>query len=176
MGGQDPGSGRDRGDQRLDSDDVHDPCQIIGQNRKGHLGGYFGGVLVRKCVAPMRAFIVPKGYSTVTRRWRMACGFASRRCCTAFSGCSCSHRVIRRSGPVVHCDWTFGAPRRSWHACSNSPPSAHGGGLMRTQSWRSSKTPAWKQRLLPCLFRKRNLAARMAPREHWRIGEMTSLS
>ena len=65
-------------------------------------GGYFGSVLVRKCVAPMRAFIVPNGCSTVSRRWRMACGFASRRCCTASSRCSCSHRGIRRSGPVVH--------------------------------------------------------------------------
>jgi hypothetical protein len=35
---------------------------------------------VRKCVAPMRAFILPNGCSTVSRRWRMALGFASRRC------------------------------------------------------------------------------------------------
>ena len=34
-------SGRDRIDQRLDPDDVYDPCQIIGQNRESHLGGYF---------------------------------------------------------------------------------------------------------------------------------------
>ena len=33
--------GHDRSDQRRDPDDVHDPCQIIGQNREGHLGGYF---------------------------------------------------------------------------------------------------------------------------------------
>src|ERR1700746_804606 len=26
-------SGRDRSDQRLDPDNVHDPCQIVGQNR-----------------------------------------------------------------------------------------------------------------------------------------------
>ena len=26
-------SGDDRGDQRSDPDDVHDPCQIVGQNR-----------------------------------------------------------------------------------------------------------------------------------------------
>src|SRR6202007_495932 len=34
-------SGRDRSDQRFDPDNVHDPCQIIGQNRESHLGGYF---------------------------------------------------------------------------------------------------------------------------------------
>jgi len=34
-GSQGPGgvSGRDRSDQRLDPDNVHDPCQIVGQNR-----------------------------------------------------------------------------------------------------------------------------------------------
>jgi hypothetical protein len=65
-------SGCDRGHQRLGPDDVHDPCQIIGQDRESHLGGYFW-----KCVAPMRAFIVPNGCSTVSRRWRMAYAFAS---------------------------------------------------------------------------------------------------
>src|SRR5580700_4223447 len=41
--GAEPGSvsGGDRSDQRLDPDDVDDPCQIIGQNRECHLGGYF---------------------------------------------------------------------------------------------------------------------------------------
>src|ERR1700686_1403980 len=34
-------SGHDRSHQRLDTDDVHDPCQIIGQDRESHLGGYF---------------------------------------------------------------------------------------------------------------------------------------
>jgi hypothetical protein len=34
-------SGRDRCDQRLDPDDVHDPCQITGQDRKCHFSGYF---------------------------------------------------------------------------------------------------------------------------------------
>src|SRR6202007_490019 len=34
-------SGRDRRDQRLDPDNVHDPCQIVRQNRESHLGGYF---------------------------------------------------------------------------------------------------------------------------------------
>ena len=33
-------SSRDRSDQRLDPDDVHNPGQIIGQDREGHLGGY----------------------------------------------------------------------------------------------------------------------------------------
>ena len=34
-------SGRDRSYQRLGPDDVHDPCQIVGQDRKRHFGGYF---------------------------------------------------------------------------------------------------------------------------------------
>jgi hypothetical protein len=32
-------SGHDRSDQRLDPDNVHDPDQIIGKDREGHLGG-----------------------------------------------------------------------------------------------------------------------------------------
>ena len=34
-------SGRDRSDQRLDPDDVHDPCQIVGQDRECHFSAYF---------------------------------------------------------------------------------------------------------------------------------------
>jgi hypothetical protein len=34
-------SGHDRSHQRLGTDDVHDPCQIIGEDRESHLGGYF---------------------------------------------------------------------------------------------------------------------------------------
>jgi hypothetical protein len=42
MRNQDPlVSGCDRGHQRLGSDDVHDPCQIVGQDRESYLGGYF---------------------------------------------------------------------------------------------------------------------------------------
>ena len=101
----DPGvSGRDRSDQRLDADDVQDPCQIVDQTDRAISAATFGSVLVRKCVAPMWAFIVPNGCSTVSRRWRMASRFVSRRCCTASSGCSCSHLGIRRSGSVVHWD------------------------------------------------------------------------
>ena len=33
-------SGHDRSDQRLDPDNVHDPRQIIGEDREGHLGGH----------------------------------------------------------------------------------------------------------------------------------------
>jgi site-specific recombinase XerD len=40
---------------------------------------------------------VPKGCSTVSRRTRIACGFLSRRCCTASTTCSFSHRVFQRS-------------------------------------------------------------------------------
>jgi hypothetical protein len=39
-------SGCDRSDQRLDADNFHDPCQIIGQYRERHLGRS-----VKKCVA-----------------------------------------------------------------------------------------------------------------------------
>src|ERR1700749_733494 len=66
------GPGHDRSDQRLDPDDVQNAGQIIGEDREGHLGGYLWERLVRKCVAPMRAFIVPNGCSTVSRRCRMA--------------------------------------------------------------------------------------------------------
>ena len=34
-------SGHDRSHQLLDPDDVHYPCQIIGQDRERHLGSYF---------------------------------------------------------------------------------------------------------------------------------------
>jgi hypothetical protein len=39
--GQSWASGHDRGDQRLDPDDVHDPCQVISQDRECHFSGYF---------------------------------------------------------------------------------------------------------------------------------------
>jgi hypothetical protein len=34
-------SGHDRSHQRLGTDDVHAPCQITGEDRESHLGGYF---------------------------------------------------------------------------------------------------------------------------------------
>ena len=40
-GGRSRISGHNRGDQRLDPDDVHYPGQIIGENREGRLGGDF---------------------------------------------------------------------------------------------------------------------------------------
>jgi SCO1/SenC len=43
----------------------------------------FGRRFIRKCVAPILIFSVPKGCSAVSRRWRMARGFWSRRFCTA---------------------------------------------------------------------------------------------
>jgi hypothetical protein len=45
-------------------------------------------VLLRKCVVPMRAFNIPNGCSTVSRRRRIASEVASRRCCAASSRCS----------------------------------------------------------------------------------------
>ena len=38
---------------------------------------------------------MPNGCSAVSRRWRMACGFLSRRFWTASSTCSCSQRMAR---------------------------------------------------------------------------------
>src|ERR1700758_4638585 len=55
----------------------------------------------RGWVAPILIFNVPKGCSAVSRRWRMACGFLSRRFCTASKMCSCSQRATRRCLPVV---------------------------------------------------------------------------
>ena len=40
-----------------------DPCQIIGQGRLCQFGAYIWEGLVRQCFAPMRAFIVPNGWS-----------------------------------------------------------------------------------------------------------------
>ena len=93
-----------RSHQRLGPDDVHDPCQIIGQDRKAISAATFGSVLVTKCVAPMRAFIVPNRCST--RLATLAHGEPVRikALLHASSRCSCSHRGIRRSGPVVHWD------------------------------------------------------------------------
>ena len=49
------------------------------------------------------------------------------------------------------------------------PDVAHGGGLMRTHSWLSSRTPAWKDACRPLAsFTKRNVAARMAHGKRWR--------
>jgi len=86
----------------------------------------FGMVRVRKCVAPMRALIVPKGCSTVSRRRRMAFGSASRRRCTASSMCSSSARVMRRSFPVVQAVFNTQLPHalaaaagRSRRCCSD---------------------------------------------------------
>src|ERR1700730_18682581 len=43
--GEKPGPVRsqaaNRGHQQLGTNDVHDPCQIIGEDRESHLGGYF---------------------------------------------------------------------------------------------------------------------------------------
>lgn len=49
-------SDRDRSDQLLDPDEVHEPSQISGQHGTRHLGRTFGSVLVMNCVLPMRAF------------------------------------------------------------------------------------------------------------------------
>jgi hypothetical protein len=58
----------------------------------------FLSVFIRKCVAPVQDFIVPKGRSTVWRRSRILAGFRSSRACTTSRTDSCSHRSL----PVVH--------------------------------------------------------------------------
>ena len=69
----------DRCDERFDADDVHHSRQVVGKHERAISVATFGRVFVKKCVAPIRAFIVPNGCSTVSRRTRMACGLASRR-------------------------------------------------------------------------------------------------
>ena len=103
----------DRRHQRLDADDIHHPREIVGSTCSAISVATFGSVFMRRCVAPMRALSVPKGCSAVPRRARMASGFSSSRRCTASSTCSCSQRVMRRCGPVVHCRFR-GRTNRPW--------------------------------------------------------------
>ena len=72
-----------RAKPRLDADDIHDARQIVSQHVQRHLGGDLGQRLLKKWVAPIRALIVPKGCSTVPRRWRIFSGCSSSRRCTA---------------------------------------------------------------------------------------------
>ena len=55
-----------------------------------------GRCFTRKCVAPSRALIVPKGCSIVSHRTLIRPGFASSRVWTSSIRCSCAQRVIRR--------------------------------------------------------------------------------
>ena len=52
--------GRDRSDQRLDPDDVHDPCQIVGQHRESHLGGNFTSTLTARADIPKAVLTQPR--------------------------------------------------------------------------------------------------------------------
>ena len=54
--------------ERLDADDVHDAGEIVGQYVQRHLAATRFSVFISKWVAPIRALIVPKGCSTVSRR------------------------------------------------------------------------------------------------------------
>jgi hypothetical protein len=83
--------------------DVYDPRQIVGQNRKGHLGSH-----LRKGFGEVR-----RAHTRLHRVERVLDGLVTlahgeRICieapCTASSRCSCSHGVIRRSDPGVHWD------------------------------------------------------------------------
>ena len=56
-----------RGDQRLDAHDVQHAREIKASTCNAISVATFGRRFIRKCVAPMRAFIVPNGCSTVSR-------------------------------------------------------------------------------------------------------------
>jgi hypothetical protein len=66
--------------QRLDADDVQSTHKIIGQYTRAISVETFGSAFVRKCVVPIRIFIVPNGCSTVSRHTRMSPDF-----CRAFA-------------------------------------------------------------------------------------------
>lgn len=59
-------------------------------------------VLIRKWADPIQNFSVPKACSTVQRRCFVFPGALFRRFCMASNIPSCSHRLTRRSLPVVH--------------------------------------------------------------------------
>lgn len=61
-----------------------------------------GSRLHQEVRRPHARNMVPKGCSTVSRRWRMASGSSSSLRRTASSTCSCSQRLIRRSLASVH--------------------------------------------------------------------------
>lgn len=63
-------------------------------------------VFIWKWVEPIQDFIVLNGCSTVSRRIRIASGLRSRRRSIASTTASCSHRLTRRSLPVVHWSWS----------------------------------------------------------------------
>src|SRR5262249_61320412 len=91
---------RDCRHNRLDAKDIQCTRQIVGEHSAISLAT-LGRVFIKKRVAAIRILIVPKGCSTVSRRVRMAPGFLSSLACTASTISSFSHRVMRRSLPVV---------------------------------------------------------------------------
>ncbi len=101
--GCDGRSGPHRLHERPGAEDLDHSFQIVGQNVKAHLRfDLFEGFHPEVGGAPIQAFIVPKGCSTVARRTRMIFGARSMRSCISSMTASCSHRVIRRSLLVVH--------------------------------------------------------------------------
>ena len=95
-------SGRDRGDQRPDSEDIHCSGQIIGQNREGHLGGYFWKSFGQE---------VRRSHACLHRAERMLDSLATKAhsegvriepLLHCVEQILVLHRVIRRSDPGVH--------------------------------------------------------------------------
>ena len=52
-------------------DHVHSAGEIDGECVRANSEAKRGSVFMRKCMAPIRALIVPNGCSTVSRRWRI---------------------------------------------------------------------------------------------------------
>src|SRR5262245_22657936 len=95
----------DGGHQRLNAHDVHDAGEIVGEYVQRHLGGDLGQTLHQEVRRPHPHLQRGKGCSAVSRRWRMACGFLSRRFCTSSSRCSCSPATFAcRAASLAHSD------------------------------------------------------------------------
>lgn len=100
--GADRGLSRDRFQQRVDAEDGDYPLQMVGEDVRLISVRTRFSPRVRKCVAAIHALMVPNGCSTVCLRMRIASGARSSRCCMRSITPSCSHRLMRRSFPVVH--------------------------------------------------------------------------
>jgi hypothetical protein len=96
-------------------------------------------------VAPIHTFNVPKECSAISRRTRIACGFLSRRCCTASSTCSCCHRVMRRSAPFDRVDAAMDRQAGVHQIKRPGEQTVYRAALPRRQLW-SPGAAAWAAR------------------------------
>ena len=86
--------------QRLNAHDVHHPGEIVGEDVERHFGSDLRQTLHQEVRRAHPHLQRTKGMLGCLATL-IACGFLSRRFCTASNMCSCSQRVIRRSLPVV---------------------------------------------------------------------------